>query len=78
MVVVVCGGQVVFQKGYGYADFGERKPVDPERTLFRIASNSKMFVWTAVMQLAEAGKLDLRADVNRYLKDIRIPATFPE
>jgi CubicO group peptidase (beta-lactamase class C family) len=78
VAVVVRDGQVVFQKGYGYADFAERKPVDPQRTLFRIASNSKMFVWTAVMQLVEKGKLDLHTDVNRYLKGFQIPATFPQ
>jgi CubicO group peptidase (beta-lactamase class C family) len=78
VVVVVDGGQIVFQKGYGYADFAGRKPVDPARTLFRIASNSKMFVWTAVMQLVEKGMLDLRADVNRYLKGFQIPPTFPQ
>jgi CubicO group peptidase (beta-lactamase class C family) len=78
VVVVVRRGQVIFQKGYGYADFTERKPVDPERTLFRIASNSKMFVWTAVMQLFEKGMLDLHTDVNRYLKGLQIPATFPQ
>ena len=78
VVVVVRGGQVILQRGYGYADFPERKPVDPERTLFRVASNSKMFVWTAVMQLVEKGVLDLHTDVNRYLKGFQIPATFPE
>ncbi len=78
VVVVVQGEQVVFQKGYGYADFAERKPVDPERTLFRIASNSKMFVWTAVMQLVEKGEVDLYTDINRYLKDFQVPATFPQ
>ncbi len=78
VVVVVRDNQVVLQKGYGYADFAERKPVDPERTLFRIASNSKMFVWTAVMQLVEKGMVDLHTDVNRYLKGLQIPATFPQ
>jgi CubicO group peptidase (beta-lactamase class C family) len=78
VVVVVRGGQVILQSGYGYADFVERKPVDPERTLFRIASNSKMFVWTAVMQLVEKGMLDLHTDVNKYLKGFQIPATFPQ
>jgi CubicO group peptidase (beta-lactamase class C family) len=77
VVVVVSNGQVVLQKGYGYADFAERKAVNPERTLFRIASNSKMFVWTAVMQIVEEGKIDLRADVNQYLKGFRVPSTFP-
>ncbi|RPJ23992.1 MAG: class A beta-lactamase-related serine hydrolase, partial [Planctomycetaceae bacterium] len=56
-VAVVLDGQVVFAKGYGYADAEKQMPVDPERTLFRLGSVSKLFVWTAVMQLAEQGKL---------------------
>jgi len=78
VVVIVRDGDVVFEKGYGFSDFSARKPVDPKRTLFRIASNSKMFVWTSVMQLVEQGKLDLHTDVNRYLKGVQIPDTFPE
>ena len=50
----------------------ERKPVDPERTLFRAGSVSKLFTWTAVMQQVEQGKLDLDADINTYL-DFKIP-----
>ena len=73
VVVVVKDGQVVLQKGYGYADVETRAPVDPETTLFRPGSVSKLFTWTAVMQLVEQGKLDLDADVNTYL-DFEIPA----
>jgi len=72
VVVVVKDGQVLFHKGYGYADLASRRPVDPATTVFGVASVSKLFTWTAVMQLVEAGKLDLDADVNRYL-DFRIP-----
>lgn len=72
VVVVVKGGEVLLQKGYGYADVAARKPVDPERTLFRPGSVAKLFTWTAVMQLVEQGKLDLDADVNSYL-DFAIP-----
>lgn len=72
VVVVVRDGQVLLQKGYGYADVGQRTPVDPEATLFRPGSVSKLFTWTAVMQQVEQGKLDLDADVNRYL-DFEIP-----
>ncbi|MGK6319275.1 serine hydrolase domain-containing protein [Sphingomonas sp. DT-204] len=72
VVVVVKDGQVLTQRGFGYADVAARRPVDPERTLFRPGSTSKLFTWTAVMQLVEAGKLDLDADVNRYL-DFKIP-----
>ena len=72
VVVVVKDGQVLLPKGYGYADVAARKPVDPERTLFRPGSVSKLFGWTAVMQLVERGKLDLDADVNTYL-DFKLP-----
>jgi CubicO group peptidase (beta-lactamase class C family) len=72
VVVVVKDGHVLIEKGYGFADYAQRIPVDPKRTLFRPGSTSKLFTWTAVMQLVEAGKLDLDADVNRYL-DFNIP-----
>jgi CubicO group peptidase (beta-lactamase class C family) len=72
VVVIVKDGQVLTQRGFGYADMGARKPVDPATTMFRAGSISKLFTWTAVMQLVEQGKLDLDADVNRYL-DFKIP-----
>jgi CubicO group peptidase (beta-lactamase class C family) len=75
VVVVVKDGQVLFAKGYGVADTATHAPVDPERTLFRPGSVSKLFTWTAVMQLVGEGKLDLDKDVNSYL-DIRIPPAF--
>ena len=70
-IVVVKDGQVLVKKGYGYDDVATRRPMDPDRTLVRIGSTSKLFTWTAVMQLVEQGKIDLNADVNRYL-DFRI------
>jgi CubicO group peptidase (beta-lactamase class C family) len=78
VVAVVVGDKLVFSKGYGYADVEARRKVDPEKTMFRIASISKLFTWTAVMQQVEEGKLDLDADVNTYLKDVQIPATFDQ
>lgn len=72
IVVVVKDGQVLLQKGYGYADVEKKSPVDADRTLFRPGSVSKLFTWTAVMQQVERGKLDLDADVNQYL-DFKIP-----
>ena len=71
--VLVKDGNILLQKGYGFADVAARTPVDPERTLFRAGSVSKLLNWTAVMQQVERGKLDLDADVNTYL-DFKIPA----
>ena len=75
VVLVVKDGKVLFSKGYGYADVATKKPVTPDGTLFRPGSISKLFTWTAVMQLVEEGKLDLDRDVNDYL-DIKIPPAF--
>jgi len=76
VVVVVRDGGVVLAKGYGYADLERGRRVDSERTLFRVASLSKLFVATAVMQLVEQGKLELDADVNGLLRDFRVPEAF--
>src|SRR5918996_3425208 len=76
-VSVVKVGKLFFAKGYGSADLENKIPVDPEQTNFRIGSIAKLFTWTAVMQLAEQGKLDLEADINDYL-DFRIPDTYPQ
>jgi CubicO group peptidase (beta-lactamase class C family) len=78
VVAVVVGDKVAFTKGYGYADVAARRRVDPEKTMFRIGSISKLFTYTAVMQQVEEGKLDIDADVNTYLKDVQIPSTFEQ
>jgi CubicO group peptidase (beta-lactamase class C family) len=77
VVLVVKDGRVLFAKGYGYSDVEKKTPVQVDATLFRPGSVSKLFTWTAVMQLVEQGKLDLDRDVNTYL-DFKIPATFPQ
>jgi CubicO group peptidase (beta-lactamase class C family) len=76
-VSVVKDGELFFAKGYGASDVRQQRPVSGDSTLFRIGSVSKLFTWTAVMQLVEQGKLDLNADINQYL-DFKIPATYPE
>lgn len=73
VVAVVQGDEPLLVKGYGYADTERRTPVDPERTLFRIASITKTFTATAVMQLAEQGKVDLDRDIAGYLGGLTIP-----
>ncbi len=77
VVLVVKDGKVLLAKGYGYKDVAKKIPVTPDSTLFRPGSISKLFTWTAVMQLVEQGKLDLDRDVNDYI-DFKIPATYPQ
>ncbi|HEY6747837.1 MAG TPA: serine hydrolase domain-containing protein [Mycobacteriales bacterium] len=68
-LVVTRGSQVVLVKGYGTAGAG--RPVTAT-TQFRIASLSKSFTATAVLQLAEAGRIDLDAPVRRYLPEFTL------
>lgn len=75
VIAVVKNGEVVLQKGYGYADVEKKTPVDPERTLFRAGSVGKLITHTAVMQQVERGKLDLNDDITKHL-DFPIPDAF--
>jgi CubicO group peptidase (beta-lactamase class C family) len=74
-ISVVKDGKLLFAKGYGYSDVKNNKLVSPQDTLFRPGSISKLFTWTAIMQLYEQGKLDLDRDINEYL-DFKIPDAF--
>jgi CubicO group peptidase (beta-lactamase class C family) len=67
VVAVVKDGNVVLEQGYGYSDVARKTPMDAGRTLVRAGSTSKLFTWTAVMQLVQQGKIDLNRDVNSYL-----------
>lgn len=80
-VAVVHDGAVLTTRGYGWADTGtesgEPVAVDPDRTLFRPGSVSKLVTATAVMQLVESGKVDLDTDVDEYV-DIDVPRAFDD
>jgi serine beta-lactamase-like protein LACTB, mitochondrial len=65
-LAVAIDGKIVYSEGFGYADLEERVPVWPT-TKFRIGSISKPLTATALMQLVEAGKLDLDAPVQKYV-----------
>lgn len=71
-VAVIKDGELWFSKGYGFADLEKSLPMDPSTTLHRTGSNSKILVWTAVMQLVEQGQLHLYTDISRYV-DFPIP-----
>lgn len=65
-VGVVHDQQLVWSKGFGFADIATKRPMTAQ-TRFRIASNSKLFAAIAIMQLREAGKLRLDDPVVKYL-----------
>jgi CubicO group peptidase (beta-lactamase class C family)/uncharacterized membrane protein YphA (DoxX/SURF4 family) len=66
-VAVVQNGQVVLKKGYGFAGAG--RPVDPDKTLFRLASISKTFTWITLMREVEAGHIRTNEPINLYLPE---------
>jgi len=66
-VAIVKDDALLLTRAYGLADVKKHIPVSAQDTLFRPASISKLFTWTAVMQQVEAGKLDLDHDINEYL-----------
>jgi len=70
-IAVVQDGRVVFAKGYGVTSLETVAPVTP-RTIFSMASVTKLFVGTAVMQLAERGLVELDAPIVRYLPYFRL------
>jgi len=80
-VAVVHNGEVVTERGFGEArtatSTSPAVDVDPQQTLFRAGSVSKLFTATAVMQLVESGELDLDTDVDDYL-DFELPTRFDE
>lgn len=65
-LTVAVKGKIVYSQGFGYADLEERVPVWPT-TKFRIGSISKPLTATALVQLVEAGKLDLDSPVQNYV-----------
>jgi CubicO group peptidase (beta-lactamase class C family) len=72
VVTIVHDGRTILSRGYGMADVEAGRPVDPVDTLVRPGSVSKLITWVALMQQVEQGRVDLDADVNRYL-DFTIP-----
>ena len=65
-VLVSRAGNVILKKGYGLADTERNVPATPG-TVFRLASVTKMFTATAVLMLAERGKLALDDAVTKFL-----------
>lgn len=77
-IAIVQDGEILFAKGYGLANVDAGRPVEADRTVFRVGSIAKPFAATAVLQLVERGVLDLDVDVNTYLTAFQLPDTYPE
>ncbi|MCC7475196.1 MAG: serine hydrolase [Pirellulales bacterium] len=69
-ISLVDGNQVVFAQGYGTASPDGTKPATGD-SVYRIGSVSKLFTDICVMQLVAAGKLDLDADIRKYLPEFQ-------
>jgi len=74
--VLMRGDSILHMSGYGIADVESKTKVNNELSIFRIASISKTFVGTAIMQLYEKGKVKLDDDINNYLKTFQIENKF--
>jgi len=72
--VFVADGTIALARGFGAAQLHPRRAVDPERTVFRLASVSKTITATAALQLVEQGRLALHRNVNDYLQSVQLPA----
>ncbi|WP_051966914.1 serine hydrolase domain-containing protein [Kitasatospora mediocidica] len=75
-VVVVAGGRTVLATGYGVSNVAKKTPVTQDTDFF-MGSDAKVFTSVAVLQLVQEGKLDLNADVNRYLTGFKIKDSYP-
>jgi CubicO group peptidase (beta-lactamase class C family) len=72
--VFVRNGSVVYARGYGVADVATKTKVDPQRTLWPIASITKTVTAMGALQLVADGRVKLDEDLNRYLKRLQVPA----
>jgi CubicO group peptidase (beta-lactamase class C family) len=77
-IVIVKDGQTILLKGYGLSDVEKSIAVDPKKTIFEAGSVSKLFTWSAVMQLVEQGKIDLNANIEEYLPNNYLNLKFKD
>src|SRR6478735_4691188 len=68
-LAIVRKGQIVKSGNYGFANVQDSIPVS-DRTVFTINSITKAFTGVAIMQLVEAGKLNLSSPISTYLTDL--------
>jgi len=67
-VLVSENGEIIYEKGFGYADIGNKVPVTPD-TKFRIGSITKQFIAASILKLQEEGKLNVQDTLSKFLPD---------
>lgn len=72
--VFVRDGKVVYQRGYGVSDVAAATKVDPQRTVWPVASITKTVTAMAALQLVATGRVKLDDDLNRHLKRLKVPS----
>lgn len=74
---IVYDQELIYARGFGYRDLEKKKPATPQ-TIYRIASITKTFTATCLMQLRDAGKLRLEDPIEKYLDWFKIKNRFPD
>ena len=75
-VAIIADQQLLWTTGFGYANIGLQEPAQSS-TIFRVASITKLFTATAIMQLRDQGKLNLHDPIQQYLPWFNMAETFP-
>ncbi len=70
-IAVAKNGKLILARGYGYADFEAKQPMQPD-SMFRIGSTSKILAAQAVLLLKDQGKLNLDAKFLDVLTDYQV------
>ncbi|HVU11459.1 MAG TPA: serine hydrolase domain-containing protein [Phototrophicaceae bacterium] len=74
---IVYDQALIWTHGYGYANLDKQIGAD-ERTVYRVASITKLFTSTMMMILRDEGKLNLDDPIEKYLPDFKIRSGFPD
>jgi CubicO group peptidase (beta-lactamase class C family) len=72
--VFVRDGSVIYQRGYGVSDVAAQANVDPQRTVWPVASITKTVTALGALQLVADGRVQLDDDLNRSLKRLQVPS----
>jgi CubicO group peptidase (beta-lactamase class C family) len=76
-VAVVYDQDLLWAKGFGYADLEKKIPAD-SKTIYRMASVTKPFTATMLMQLRDQGKLQLDDPLQKHLPEFKIKCRYKD